>query len=582
MNQLNQAKFIADAKQKHGDKYDYSKVVYINNLTEVSITCLTCNTTFNQQPKVHKRGSGCSTCSKIKCGLARKSTTEEFVEKAKKIHGDIYDYSKVVYDTAMKKVTIICKIHGDFQQTPNGHLDKKGCTKCATIKNADKARKTTPQFIEDSKQIHGDMYDYSKVDYVNVMEKVTITCKIHGDFQQTPNGHLSGKGCYYCCMSHKSNTEEFIEKAKQKHGDMYDYSKVVYDTAMKKVTILCRTHGVFEQTPNGHLDGQGCFICGHNSYIHSTADFIQYATEKHENKFDYSKVVYSKMSDKVTIICKTHGEFEQTPSNHITHSQGCQQCAGNFKSTKEEFIKKAKLVYNDKYDYSNVNYINNHTYVDIICPIHGLFCTTPQNHLWYQCKQCGIESMKKTQRTSEEEFIVKANKVHGMYTYSNLQYVNAKTKIQIECSIHGMFYQTPDSHLRGSGCPTCYKKYSDPQIKWLEMLSIMKGIHIQHAENEGEYSIPETKYKADGFCKETNTIYEFHGDFWHGNPKKYPSEKLNCISKKTFGELYKITKQREEEIIQRGYTLVTIWEYDWNKLIKFIKVLQQKFRKFYL
>ena len=114
------------------------------------------------------------------------------------------------------------------------------------------------------------------------------------------------------------------------------------------------------------------------------------------------------------------------------------------------------------------------------------------------------------------------------------------------------------------------------------MLSIMKGIHIQHAENEGEYSIPETKYKADGFCKETNTIYEFHGDFWHGNPKKYPSEKLNCISKKTFGELYENTKQREEEIIQRGYTLVTIWEYDWNKLIKSIKLLQQKIRKFYL
>ena len=112
--------------------------------------------------------------------------------------------------------------------------------------------------------------------------------------------------------------------------------------------------------------------------------------------YDYSQVVYDTAMKKVTITCKTHDEFEQTPSNHITYSQGCQQCAGNFKSTKEEFIKKAKLVYNDKYDYSNVNYVNNHTHVDIICPTHGLFSTTPQNHLWYQCKQCGIESEKST------------------------------------------------------------------------------------------------------------------------------------------------------------------------------------------
>jgi hypothetical protein len=361
MSQSKQELFIAVAKEIHGDKYDYSRVVYINNLTEVSITCLTCSTTFKQLPKVHKRGSGCSSCSKIQRGLSRRSTTEEFIENAKKIHGNTYDYSKVVYELAMKKVTITCKTHGDFNQTPNGHLDNKGCTKCATIKNADKARKTTLHFIEDSKKIH---------------------------------------------------------------GDMYDYSKVVYETAMKKVTITCKTHGDFEQTPNGHLNGQGCSICGHNSYILSTADFIKYATEIHENKFDYSKVVYSKITDKVMITCKTHGVFEQTPSNHITHSQGCQKCAGNFKSTKEEFIKKAKLVYNEKYDYSNVTYVNNHTHVDIICPTHGLFSTTPQNHLCYQCKQCGIESMKHSQRTTEEEFIVKANKVHGTYTYTNLTYVH--------------------------------------------------------------------------------------------------------------------------------------------------------------
>ena len=572
--------FIEKAKEKHGDKYDYSNVKFKNDKTEVSITCLTCYSSFNQLPKVHKRGGGCPTCSKKIAGLSRRSGTDEFIEKSKKVHGDKYSYLLVVYVKANQKVIILCKDHGEFEQTPNGHLGGAGCRKCATKKNADKARKTTTEFIRQATALHGDIYDYTLVVYKSADEKVIIICKDHGEFEQTPNGHLSGHKCYLCCGPCNSSTDEFIEKSKQVHGDTYIYSLVVYEKANQKVIILCKDHGEFEQTPNNHLNGQGCPTCGHKSWIHSTYDFIQHAIKIHGPRFDYSQVTYSKMNEKVRIICKVHGMFEQTPSNHISHAQGCQSCAGNYTSTSEEFIRKATLIYGDLYDYSKVVYVNNHTFVIIGCKKHGFFEQTPQNHLCFKCKDCGIESMKESQRTSNEEFLVRAMKEHGDYEYPSLNYINAKTKIDILCPSHGLFEQTPDSHLRGSGCPKCYKKYSCPQIHWLTFISKFNSVQIQHAENDGEYSIPETKFKADGFCKETNTIYEFHGDFWHGNPKKYSGEKINPISKKTFGELYQNTIARESHIKELGYNLVVIWESDWNKINQSVKDLQRIFRTY--
>jgi G:T-mismatch repair DNA endonuclease (very short patch repair protein) len=116
--------------------------------------------------------------------------------------------------------------------------------------------------------------------------------------------------------------------------------------------------------------------------------------------------------------------------------------------------------------------------------------------------------------------------------------------------------------------------YSKSQIKWLTFLNQS----IQHAENGGEYCIPETKYKADGYCKENNTIYEFHGDFWHGNPTIYDKNEMNMIVKKTFGELYQRTLEKEKIIQNLGYNLVTMWENDWKKINNSIKILQKKIK----
>jgi len=311
--------FINKAIEVHGDKYDYLKTIYKNNLKQVIIICKE-HGEFMQLPKTHKRGNGCNKCGREKTGNSKKSNTNEFINKSREIHDDKYDYTKVEYIKANQKVIIICKEHGEFLQTPNGHLDGKGCRNCSTKINSDKQRKTTSQFITDAIQIRGDIYNYSKVEYKNAGEKVIIICKEHGDFPQTPNSHLSKEsGCTKCAGCYKSNTEEFIEKATLIHNDKYDYSKVEYKNAIEKVIIICKEHGDFPQRPNGHLNGLGCYKCGHDMFIFSNNDFINKAKEIHNDKYDYSKINYIKMNEKVIITCKEHSDFEQTPSNHITH-----------------------------------------------------------------------------------------------------------------------------------------------------------------------------------------------------------------------------------------------------------------------
>ena len=339
----NTIEFIKKAKEVHGDKYDYSNVDYKHNLKEVKIICKT-HGEFLQLPKIHKRGSSCKNCGRDKLINSRKSNTNDFIKKANIIHNNKYDYSKVEYIKANQKVIIICKKHSDFLQTPNDHLDGKGCRNCSTEINSDKQRKTTKQFIEDSIKIHGNKYDYSNVEYKSVGEKVIIICKEHGEFKQTPNSHLSQKsGCIKCAGCYKSNTEDFIEKAKKIHDNKYDYSKVEYKNAIEKVNIICKEHGQFEQTPNGHLDGRGCNKCGIETMKTKQKtnfdDFIINANIKHKNKYEYSQMNYINAREKIKIICKEHGEFEQTPDSHL-RGCGCPYCVNKTEFILYEYIQK--------------------------------------------------------------------------------------------------------------------------------------------------------------------------------------------------------------------------------------------------
>ena len=190
---------------------------------------------------------------------------------------------------------------------------------------------TTKEVIERGKKIYGDVYDYSKTEYVNIDTKITVICPKHGEFQIRPDHFFEGSGCPKCgnerCGDkNRLSLEEFIEKARKNHGGKYDYSKVEYIDARTKVCIICPIHGEFWQTPDSHLRGTGCPKCSlHRSYKYTTEEFIEIARKVHGDKYDYSKVEYKDRLTPVCIICPIHGEFWQKPREHFK-GKGCQIC----------------------------------------------------------------------------------------------------------------------------------------------------------------------------------------------------------------------------------------------------------------
>ena len=133
-------------------------------------------------------------------------------------------------------------------------------------------------------------------------------------------------------------------------------------------------------------------------------------------------------------------------------------------------------------------------------------------------------------------------------------------------------------HKNGKKCPKCSNQHSKVSIEWLSYMEIKYSVKINHAQNIGEFIIPNSRYKADGYAENINTIFEFHGDFWHGNPKLYDKKKVNTRLGSTFGELYEKTLQKSNFIKDNGYNLIEIWENDWKKFIKSITVIQKKWK----
>ena len=259
MAKLTTEEFIAKAKAVHGDKYDYSKVEYVDSTTKVCIGCKK-HGDFWQKPNIHLQGKGCFKCGREKIATSSRKSLEQFLQDAKRIHGDRYNYSKVELVNYQTKVIIICPVHGEFTQSPTLHLQGSGCPKCGNERES--LRMTTEGFIQKAKQIHGDRYDYSKVEYVGNKAKVCIICKEHGEFWQEARMHLSGCGCPICAGRKKMRTYDFIKKARSVHGDRYDYSKAEYKGNTEKVCIICPEHGEFLQQASNHLKGAGCPKCG--------------------------------------------------------------------------------------------------------------------------------------------------------------------------------------------------------------------------------------------------------------------------------------------------------------------------------
>ena len=292
----------------------------------------------------------------------RKLTTEDFIEQAKIIHDSKYDYSNTNYIRGRDKIEIICRIHGYFLQKPSEHLRGNGCPKCGIESSKEIRIKKMNQFIDEANKIHNFDYDYSEIKYNGNKIKIKIICQKHGIFLQSPNCHLSGQGCPKCGVESRiklqtKSNQQFIDEANKIHNFNYDYSEVKYKNAHTRVKIICQKHGIFLQSPNIHLRGQGCPKCGVESRIKlqtkSNQQFIDEASKIHNFLYSYINVKYKHSKDKIDIICKIHDNFLQRPNDHL-NGIGCPICCQSKGEIKISiFLNQLNIKYKREYKFNN-------------------------------------------------------------------------------------------------------------------------------------------------------------------------------------------------------------------------------------
>ena len=339
----------------------------------------------------------------------------------------------------------------------------------------------------------------------------------------------------------KLTQDKWIEKCNEIHGGKYDYSLVEYKSARGKVDVIChekdefgREHGVFSIRACNHSSGTGCPKCGRRVQA-TREDFIEKARRTHGNKYDYSKLEYTKSTDKVYIICPKHGGFWQNAASHISGA-GCPKCAieGNAakkRMTTDTFVEKAAIVHNGRYDYSKSEYVGTKTKVCIICPEHGEFWMTPNNHLSGQgCPSCKNKETAERQALTLDDFVKKARDIHGpKYDYTKSEYVGYQEPLKIICPIHGEFWQTPDNHIHGSGCPKCGAALSKSE---LEIVDMLKSHDINVIEHDRKVL---DGMELDILLPEHNLAIEYNGIYWHSERKNrsshYHLDKLNLANK---------------------------------------------------
>ena len=398
------------------------------------------------------------------------------------------------------------------------------------------------EFIEKSRKVHGDRYDYSKVEYVNNRTKVCIICPIHGEFWQTPDKHLRGQNCPFCSKTRPKEWSEVYNSFIEIHGDEFDYSKVNFKNMNTKVCIIHKKCGnEFWQTPKNHLKGQGCPYCKSkkigNKLRKTLEDFIENCKSIHNNEYDYSKVEYVSAKDKICIIChkkdkdgNEHGEFWQEASSHLGGC-GCPKCGiDNMLNLKKEtyttqrFINESEKVHKGKWIYNDKTlYVSAKTPICITCPVHGEFWQMPYRHLG----GCGCPKCGGTSKMTTTEFIEKAKCIHGeQYNYSKVDYIDSHTKVCIICPEHGEFWMTPNTHLSGCGCPSCSHKISRSEEEIFNFIKKYCNFKIERNIR----TILSNNRELDIFIPEKKIAIEYNGMRWHSEQfhkdKNYHLNKL--------------------------------------------------------
>lgn len=370
-------------------------------------------------------------------------------------------------------------------------------------------------FIQQAKHKFGDKFNYDLVLFINHITNVIIICPIHGEFKQTPKCHLDSKhGCRFCAKLKNSTIDirkqKFIQLANDKHGYKCNYDKVVYTTQQENVIITCPQHGDFNQKANNHVNGSGCPDCGriiaNQALSLPREEYLRRFKLKHGDKFDYT-LLPEKFGyfDKVQVICPKHGAFNTSIASHLEHD--CMDCYNDSRKAidKVEFIRRAEELYGNFYNYDKVEFDDVKTNVIIMCPKHGEFIQMAYTHLLgHRCRLCSNEN-----RTLPfDSFVERSRITHGeMYIYNEEDYKTSVETTKIKCPEHGIFEQTPISHMAGAGCP--YHRGSRGELlilKFLQDTSVTFLREHRFFECKNIRSLP-----FDFYLPDDNLLIEFDG-----------------------------------------------------------------------
>lgn len=330
MKKLSQQEFVEKAISRSKRPIDLSEFEYTGSASKSKAICPE-HGPFQISANALMNRIGCPCCALTERGQKRRLTQDEYITKAKEVHGDLYDYAYTQYLTSQDQVSILCKVHGLFNQGANSHLSGRGCPKCGDARVGVKSRLDQSAYLARAIEIHGDTYDLSNIKFEGMSKKIEVLCRTHGVFYpRAGNFTTLSSGCPKCAREvtgRKTRKLEasYLTDAIKAHGGHYTYGKVSYKNGAAYLTIFCKDHGKFKQLAQDHISGSGCSKCSHP--VFDQASFTQAALSMHGDTYDYSLSTYVKSLDKVVIVCKSHGPFSQTPNMHVNMGQGCPSCA---------------------------------------------------------------------------------------------------------------------------------------------------------------------------------------------------------------------------------------------------------------
>lgn len=506
--------------------FDFSKSVYIKNNTKMILDCNFCKKELNMLPINLIDGATCKYCYHKSISKNNKYSLNEVIALIiEKVGIFQFDFSESRYIHNRTKINIKCNIHNQIFSAIYPELFKKnGCSGCIAEKRVLEQEKLLNQTILKAIKFNGIFnFDFTKSIYIESNSNMPLHCNIcNKDIYMTPANLQKGHSCKSCAVI--------------KNGQNFRH------TRNEAIELIIKANGIFpfnfdnfEYIRNDHKSIIGCNFCG-NDFI------IQ-------------------------------------PMRLFMGTGGCQNCARKQRDkrcslTNEEFIQQSKEKYGNKFDYSLTNYAGMRLNIILKCNIcKTIFETKAKNHLGKDsdgcCKVCQTKKSKVIQTKTTEQFIIEAKLIHGIkYSYELVNYTGSFKKIIIKCNTCcNEFKTTPSIHLGGSNCPLCNNKIfvSISETKWLDELNIP----IEYRQKT--LILNNKQFRTDAFDPVFQTVYEFYGDFWHGNPNVFDSNKLNTKNGFTFGELYNKTIERENILKENGFKIIKIWEQNWKAIKRFEK-----------